>query len=327
MGGTEQYDISWNNYESRMSRSFANIRNQKQFLDVTLAAEAVDGTIEALQAHKVILSASSPILRDLLIKQSALTPHSMFMPVMLYLKDISAKDISHVLEFIYKGSVKLEQHEVDDFLAVAKSLQIPLEQEENYQRTQPIPTKRSAMPSSSGGGGKQQIKRPKVMMGPKSGTKPHNGNQEVTTPEMFKTEPSEGSQIYVSLSEQDEFLFDEEVNDTSDEAYKHNTIDEIGERISAGAAAMKDTFISENVSETEEGFECKPCGKFFKHRSSLARHVVGRHANLGVKYQCPHCTSVARTKNSLCTHISKYHPEMKGQGLNYDQCAIYEDCY
>ena len=306
-----------------MSRSFANIRNQKQFLDVTLAAEAADGTIEALRAHKVILSASSPILRDLLIKQSALTPHSMFMPVMLYLKDISAKDLSNVLEFIYKGSVKLEQHELDDFLAVAKSLQIPLDQEENYQRAHLIPTKRSAMPSPSGGGGKQQIKRPKVMMGPKSGTKPHNGNHEVTTPEMFKTEPTEGSQIYVSSSEQDEFLLDEEVNDCSEQ----NTIDELGERIFAGTAAIKDTFISENVTETEEGFECKPCGKLLKHRSSLQRHVVGRHANLGVKYQCPHCTSVARTKNSLCTHISKYHPEMKGQGLNYDQCAIYEDCY
>ena len=81
--------------------------------------------------YKVILSACSPVLRDLLIKQSALSPHSPFMPIMLYLRGISAKDLGHVLEFIYRGSVNLHQQELDDFLAVAKSLQIPLDEEEN----------------------------------------------------------------------------------------------------------------------------------------------------------------------------------------------------
>ena len=50
---TENYDITWNNFESRLSRSFADIWDQEQFLDVTLAVEAEDGSIEALRAHKV----------------------------------------------------------------------------------------------------------------------------------------------------------------------------------------------------------------------------------------------------------------------------------
>ena len=318
MGATEKYDISWNNFESRMSHSFADIRNQEQFLDVTLAAEAADGSIEALRAHKVILSACSPILRDLLIKQSALAPHSLFMPVMLYLKGISAKDLGHVLEFIYKGSVNLYQYELDDFLAVAKSLQIPLDEEENNQRTQPNPSKRSTPPPSSGDR-KRQIKRPKVMMkGPKSET---NGNLEVTPPQIVKMEQSN-----VSSTEPEVFVVDEEVDDGSDEAaYGHNAMDELGERISSGAAAMKDTFIYENVTETEGGFECKPCGKLIKHRSGLVRHVVDQHVNLGVKYQCPNCTTVSRTRSSLQSHVSKKHPELKG--LDYDQCAIYGECY
>ena len=333
MGVKDKYDIRWNNFESRMSHSFAEIRNQEQFLDVTLAAEAADGTIEALQAHKVILSACSPILRDMLLKQSALTPHSIFMPVMLYLKGISAKDLAHILEFIYKGSVKLKQDELDDFLQVAKILQIPLDQENNQKTPSipsirsswSIPTKRSAIPPSSGGGGKQQIKRKKVMLGPKSEPIANDRNQEVATPPMVKTEPSMGPLGYDL--EEDLVAFEEEDKDMTDEAFKHNDSDDLGVRISAGAAVIKDTFINENVTETEEGFECKPCGKLIKHRSSLNRHVEGKHVNLGVKYQCPHCTSVARTKNSLGVHVHNYHPEMKGQGLNYDQCAIYEDCY
>ena len=49
---SENFDISWNNFESRLSRSFADIWGREQFLDVTLAAEGEDGSMEALRAHK-----------------------------------------------------------------------------------------------------------------------------------------------------------------------------------------------------------------------------------------------------------------------------------
>merc|ERR1712154_347044 len=269
-----------------------------------MGAEDSDGSVEALQAHKVILSAASPILRDMLIKQAALAPHSLFTPVMLYLRGISAKDLGNVLEFIYKGSVSLDQHELDDFLEAAKSLQIPLDQEVHHQGA----PKRSSMSPASSGVWKPRKKRPKVT-GPKWESP---GNLEAITPETFKIEPSDSS------LEESPVSLPEEGNGKPDEDYK---LDDISERISTGAAMMKDTFISENVAQTG------PCGKLIKHRSSLNRHVYGRHANLGVKYQCPHCPSVARTKNSLGVHVCNYHPEMKGQGINYDLCAIYEDCY
>ena len=82
----ENCDITWNNFESRLSRSFADIWSQEQFLDVTLAAIAEDGSMEALRAHKIILAASSPVLKGLLEKQSALAPH---LPVMLCLQSVS----------------------------------------------------------------------------------------------------------------------------------------------------------------------------------------------------------------------------------------------
>ena len=46
------------------------------------------------------------------------------MPVMLYLRGISARGLNHVLDFIYKGSINLAQEELDDFLAVGESLQV-----------------------------------------------------------------------------------------------------------------------------------------------------------------------------------------------------------
>ena len=54
MGAMEKYAISWNNFEGCMSRYFTDSRNREHFLDVTLAAEDADGSVEALRAHKVI---------------------------------------------------------------------------------------------------------------------------------------------------------------------------------------------------------------------------------------------------------------------------------
>ena len=61
--------------------------------------------------------------RSLLKEQSRLNENSKMMPVMLYLRGISAKGLSHVLDFVYKGSINLPQEELNDFLAVGESLQ------------------------------------------------------------------------------------------------------------------------------------------------------------------------------------------------------------
>ena len=57
------YDFSrWNDFESNISTSFRELREDKDFSDVTLACE--DG--EQFDAHKVILVASSPFFQHLL---------------------------------------------------------------------------------------------------------------------------------------------------------------------------------------------------------------------------------------------------------------------
>ena len=262
MGATENYDISWKNFESRMSHSFADIRNHEQFLDVTLAADTADGSVEALRAHKVILSACSPVLRTLLTKQQALTPYSPFMPIMLYLRGISARDLNHVLEFIYKGSVSLAQDELNDFLAVAESLQIPLGEEAGEPETKPVPTKRFAPPP---GGGGEPSKRAK-MIPPKPERKPpilpppdDDGDDiEVTTPQMVKMEPSAGaSGGAVPPPPEPEVSIEGEEYDESYEQYGDDAFDDPGAGTSAGGAAATKGVYSQKAQQGGAGFACE----------------------------------------------------------------------
>ena len=50
--------------------SFGDFRDEDDSFDVTLAADSSNGSTEALGAHKLILSAASPVLRSLLKEQS-----------------------------------------------------------------------------------------------------------------------------------------------------------------------------------------------------------------------------------------------------------------
>ena len=59
---SEKLCLQWNDFKENVITAFGSLRDDKEFSDVTLACE--DG--EQLEAHKVILAASSPFFQNLL---------------------------------------------------------------------------------------------------------------------------------------------------------------------------------------------------------------------------------------------------------------------
>jgi len=110
--GTEKFCLRWNDFESNISSAFRELRDDKDFFDVTLACED-----EQIQAHKVILSACSPFFRNILRRNSHPNP-------LLYLKGVRYPDLQAVLNFMYHGEVNVAQEELNSFLAVAEDLRV-----------------------------------------------------------------------------------------------------------------------------------------------------------------------------------------------------------
>ena len=110
--GTEKFCLRWNDFESNISTAFRELRDDKDFFDVTLACED-----EQIQAHKVILSACSPFFRTVLRRN----PHQ---HPLLYLKGVKFSDLQSVLNFMYHGEVNVAQEELNSFLAVAEELRV-----------------------------------------------------------------------------------------------------------------------------------------------------------------------------------------------------------
>ena len=132
---SEKFCLRWNDFETNISSAFRELREDKDFFDVTLACDD-----EQIQVHKVILSACSPFFRNVLRRN----PHQ---HPLLFLKGVKYSDLQSVLNFMYHGEVNVAQEDLNSFLTVAEDLKIKgLTQNHPSQPTSRIPTTSTGYP-------------------------------------------------------------------------------------------------------------------------------------------------------------------------------------
>ena len=110
---SEKLCLQWNDFKANVSSAFARLRDDKEFTDVTLACE--DG--QQMEAHKVILAASSPFFEKILQRNKH--PHPL-----IYLRGFHSRDLLAILDFLYSGEANVYQENLDSFLAIAEELKL-----------------------------------------------------------------------------------------------------------------------------------------------------------------------------------------------------------
>merc|ERR1719351_579233 len=108
----ENYNLMWGDFTSNLSLTVKDLRNDNDFLDVSIACE--DDTIEA---HKVILSAASPFFRNILRKNKHPHPY-------IYLNGVKLKDMKNLIDFMYNGEATVSHEDLDKFMSVAHDLKV-----------------------------------------------------------------------------------------------------------------------------------------------------------------------------------------------------------
>ena len=71
---TEKLCLQWNDFGDNVLTAFRSLRGENDFADVTLACE--DG--KQVEAHKVILAASSPFFKNLLKRNTQSHPPGLY---------------------------------------------------------------------------------------------------------------------------------------------------------------------------------------------------------------------------------------------------------
>ena len=110
---SEKLCLKWNDFQENVNVAFGNLREDNEFADVTLACE--DG--EQIEAHKVILAASSPTFQSLL-KRSR-NPHPL-----IYMRGVKSENLIAIVDFLYRSEANVYQENFDSFLDLAEELRL-----------------------------------------------------------------------------------------------------------------------------------------------------------------------------------------------------------
>lgn len=112
MDDDQEFCLRWNNHQKTLVTVFDKLFENEKLVDCTLAAEG-----KFLKAHKVVLSACSPYFATLLAEQY--DKHPIFI-----LKDIKFQELRAMVNYMYRGEVKISQDQLVDLLKAAETLQI-----------------------------------------------------------------------------------------------------------------------------------------------------------------------------------------------------------
>ena len=109
---TEKFNLSWHTFKTHTNELLSELYFSSQFSDVTLICH--DQT--QFKAHKFILSTCSSVFRNIL-SQNDQVPF-------IYLRGIAKEDVESVLQFMYLGEATLHQERMNNFLDVARDLDV-----------------------------------------------------------------------------------------------------------------------------------------------------------------------------------------------------------
>ena len=112
MGSTEKFCLRWNDFETNISSAFCDLKEEKDFSDVTLVCAD-----QQVEAHRVILAACSPFFKKVLRKVQHSHP-------LIYMKGIKISELEAVLSFVYRGEVNVAEADLKNFLAVDEELEV-----------------------------------------------------------------------------------------------------------------------------------------------------------------------------------------------------------
>jgi len=296
----EMFCLRWNDFERNIICSFKEIRDDSSFFDVTLACDN-----EQIQAHKVILSACSPLFRDILLRN----PHQ---HPLVYLKGVKYTDLQSLLDFMYHGEVNVAQEQLNSFLAVAEEFKIKgLTQKQSNNSHQ---TSTASQPKSS-------------FQNPVSVTKSSIEEEEDDIQEVVpvKSEPrdpqtqqvspendyhSQETHALTTVDDQSLSYQDEDYNYQEEDASLEGPIVEV-----IGADGYKGPMdplgmnmdMDSLISDTGNGTMCLLCHKVLAYRHDAKRHIRMKHSGNNAEVTCDLCGTKSKHRWSHADHMRQKH--------------------
>ena len=285
----EKYSLTWKAYSDHLRDMMKELMMNDDFADVTLVTE--DKKI--VRAHKNILSACSSVFKDILkLEQSA--------KQIIYLRGIQFSEMESIMQFIYLGEATFNEERTNEFLDLAKSLEI------KGLRNAKTETNDVEEPSQND---------------PVTSTK--NSEEKTMTFSNLVNQASKVNRDRREVVKVDgKYACDQCDSQFTRQSSLELHIESQHEGIKyacdqCGFQATQLGNLKRHIESKHEGakYACDQCDYQAKRRDNLKIHIKSKHE--GVKYVCDQCDYQATRQSSLKIHI-----ESKHEGVKHvcDQC-------
>ena len=272
----ETCNVAWSSYSDHVTGLLHDLIASNEYTDVTLVCS--DKVI--IQAHKIVLSSCSQFFNTILKDTNEVKP-------IIYLKGIQSSEISHLLQFIYRGETSFPQDLTNGFISAANELEIKAFTNESLGPEDGIDKK--SQPHFEGehkdiDGNKIQLKGVIACKNQTEG--------EIINDFTNATEMPQYDQKNIKLSHQ--------ATKNEEDLSKEEQIIYDTDEVMLGMLNDGD-LINGNVSKMDSLINCLQCDKEFFDMFELKQHISISHNN--VKNMCDICGFKSSKTNAGRAHI------------------------
>ena len=261
---SEKLCLQWNDFHENIKSAIENLREDKDFKDVTLVCE--NG--QQVEAHKVILASSSPFFLRLLARNKHHHP-------LIYMRGMKFDTLLAVLDFLYRGEANVVQEDLDSFLAIAEELQLRGLMGNTDQRVEDLEVNKKRPASHNLPAFNAETKNLKTSLKRHTSTNaskkivPAEANTAVAIPNVYPGDINQLEEMVKSMMEKSENM----CQSHNQKAHRCKVCGKEGM-----GSAIKDHIEANHI----EGLvlPCNLCEKTFRSRDALRHHNRQKH----VKY-------------------------------------------
>ena len=326
----EKYTLSWHSYTAHLKRMMKELMMNEDYSDVTLVTEDK----KHIKANINILSACSPVFRDILKKENVAS-------TIIYLRGIQFSEMESIMHYVYIGEATFHEERMNEFLSVAKLLEIkelcntePEKNEVPFDKPLPTretisedlrPTAKFDYPNNLGQqkntNGHKTYSAPGALNNHKQSS--HQGakyacdqcDYQTTTQSSLSRHRESQHEDVKYACDQCDYQAKRQDNLTVHIQSKHEGVKYLCEQCDYQAKWKSDLTI--HIQSKHEGFKyaCGKCDYQATQRGDLTEHIKTKHE--GVKYACNQCDYQALHRRNLNVHIKSKHDGIK---YDCDQC-------
>ena len=286
MPNKENYKINWQTYSEHLREMLYNMMMSDELTDLTLVCDDK----RQLKAHKIVLSACSLVFKSIINDLHGSNS-------VIYMRGIQHQEMESILKFMYSGEATFHQSSINEFLNLAKNLEMK-GISENLNLT--VENETCNEPETLDNYKDEHLIYEEIL------------DSKIDTNENLSSKMEMINRSYIQKNSDGLFDCDKCQSQFKNKSClrRHLRSKHEGVKYTCSQCeyqAMRQEYLKTHIQVIHEGvkYPCNHCEYQATDKSNLSKHIKSKHE--GVKYSCEYCDLQYTELSTLKKHIKSKH--------------------